>query len=68
MAFCHLFWYTGWGAGSFFRSGIWNRMDLQMKKKKLLSGVLALLILITALSGCGKTGKVSDADKRPVIK
>ena len=43
-------------------------MDLQMKMKKLLSGVLALLILITALSGCGKTGKVSDADKRPVIK
>ncbi len=36
--------------------------------KKLLSGVLALLILITALIGCGKTGKVSDADKRPVIK
>ena len=43
-------------------------MDLQMKMKKLLSGVLALLILITALSGCGKTDKVSDADKRPVIK
>lgn len=43
-------------------------MDLQMKMKKLLSGVLALLILITALSGYGKTGKVSDADKRPVIK
>ena len=43
-------------------------MDLQMKMKKLLSGVLALLILITALIGCGKTGKVSDADKRPVIK
>ena len=43
-------------------------MDLQMKMKKLLSGVLALLILITALSGCGKTDKVSDAEKRPVIK
>lgn len=43
-------------------------MDLQMKMKKLLSGVLALLILITALSGCGKTDKVSDIEKRPVIK
>lgn len=43
-------------------------MDLQMKMKKLLSGVLVLLIVITALSGCGKTDKVSDAEKRPVIK
>lgn len=39
-----------------------------MKMKKLLSGVLTLLILITALSGCGKTDKVSDVEKRPVIK
>lgn len=43
-------------------------MDLQMKMKKLLSGVLVLLIVITALSGCSKTDKVSDAEKRPVIK
>ena len=43
-------------------------MDLQMKMKKLLSGVVVLLIVITALSGCGKTDKVSDAEKRPVIK
>lgn len=43
-------------------------MDLQMKMKKLLFGVLSLLILIIALSGCGKTDKVSDIEKRPVIK
>lgn len=39
-----------------------------MKIKKVISACLVLTCLVTGLSGCGKTGQVSDTAERSVIK
>ena len=39
-----------------------------MKKTRIFTAVLTFFVLMAVLAGCGKTDKVSDTTKKPVIK